>query len=485
MINFKLIYKVLGSLLFLEAFFMSTCLLMSISFREDDFLPFTFSILITASAGIIMKYAGKGAENAMSRRDAYLVVTLSWLIFSAFGSIPFMAGGYLTNPADAFFETMSGFTTTGATIIDDVESLPHGLLFWRSLTQWIGGLGIVFFTIAILPSLVGGNVRVFSAEATGPIKSKLHPRLSTTAKWIWMVYLVLTTACAGSYMLGGMDWFDGINYSMSTTATGGFSTHNDSVSYFHSSTIEYVSILFQFLSGVNFTIMYLALFKGKFKQFFTNSELRFYISIVTIATAVIMALLIVRNDYSFADALRNSLFQVVSFITTTGLFNDDAGQWPHLTWVILGIMMFIGACAGSTSGGFKCIRGLMMLKVIRNQFKQILHPKAVLPVKVNRQNIPQSAISTLMAFFAVFIVSCLITATIMIAMGIDNTNAITISLSCMSNVGPTLGTQIGPEMSWSGLPDIVKWICSILMLMGRLEIFTVIVLFSPSFWRDR
>lgn len=485
MINFKLIYKVLGSLLFLEAFFMSTCLLMSISFREDDFLPFTFSILITASAGIIMKYAGKGAENAMSRRDAYLVVTLSWLIFSAFGSIPFMAGGYLTNPADAFFETMSGFTTTGATIIDDVESLPHGLLFWRSLTQWIGGLGIVFFTIAILPSLVGGNVRVFSAEATGPIKSKLHPRLSTTAKWIWMVYLVLTTACAGSYMLGGMDWFDGINYSMSTTATGGFSTHNDSVSYFHSSTIEYVSILFQFLSGVNFTIMYLALFKGKFKQFFTNSELRFYISIVTIATAVIMALLIVRNDYSFVDALRNSLFQVVSFITTTGLFNDDAGQWPHLTWVILGIMMFIGACAGSTSGGFKCIRGLMMLKVIRNQFKQILHPKAVLPVKVNRQNIPQSAISTLMAFFAVFIVSCLITATIMIAMGIDNTNAITISLSCMSNVGPTLGTQIGPEMSWSGLPDIVKWICSILMLMGRLEIFTVIVLFSPSFWRDR
>lgn len=485
MINFKLIYKVLGSLLFLEAFFMFTCLLMSISFREDDFLPFTFSILITASAGIIMKYAGKGAENAMSRRDAYLVVTLSWLIFSAFGSIPFMAGGYLTNPADAFFETMSGFTTTGATIIDDVESLPHGLLFWRSLTQWIGGLGIVFFTIAILPSLVGGNVRVFSAEATGPIKSKLHPRLSTTAKWIWMVYLVLTTACAGSYMLGGMDWFDGINYSMSTTATGGFSTHNDSVSYFHSSTIEYVSILFQFLSGVNFTFMYLALFKGKFKQFFTNSELRFYISIVTIATAVIMALLIVRNDYSFADALRNSLFQVVSFITTTGLFNDDAGQWPHLTWVILGIMMFIGACAGSTSGGFKCIRGLMMLKVIRNQFKQILHPKAVLPVKVNRQNIPQSAISTLMAFFAVFIVSCLITATIMIAMGIDNTNAITISLSCMSNVGPTLGTQIGPEMSWSGLPDIVKWICSILMLMGRLEIFTVIVLFSPSFWRDR
>ena len=484
MINFKLIYKVLGSLLFLETFFMFICLLMSISFREDDFLPFTFSILITACAAIIMKYAGKGAENAMSRRDAYLVVTLSWLIFSAFGSVPFMAGGYLTNPADAFFETMSGFTTTGATIIDDVESLPHGLLFWRSLTQWIGGLGIVFFTIAILPSLVGGNVRVFSAEATGPIKSKLHPRLSTTAKWIWMVYLVLTAACAGSYMLGGMDWFDGINYSMSTTATGGFSPHNESVSYFHSSAIEYVSILFQFLSGVNFTIMYLALFKGKFKQFFTNSELRFYVSIITVATAIIMALLIVRNDYSFADAFRNSLFQVVSFITTTGLFNDDAGQWPHLTWVILGIMMFIGACAGSTSGGFKCIRGLMMLKVIRNQFKQILHPKAVLPVKVNRQNIPQSAISMLMAFFAVFIVSCLITATIMIAMGIDNTNAITISLSCMSNVGPTLGTQIGPEMSWSGLPDIIKWICSILMLMGRLEIFTVIVLFSPSFWKD-
>ncbi len=484
MINHKLIYKILGSLLFFEAMFMLWCLLLSVYYNESDILPFMISIFITVSAAIGLKYAGKGADNTMSRRDAYLVVTLAWTIFSIFGSIPFMAGGYLTNPADAFFETMSGFTTTGATIIDDVERLPHGLLFWRSLTQWIGGLGIVFFTIAILPSLVGGNVRVFAAEATGPIRSRLHPRLSTTAKWIWTVYFVLTLSCAIAYMLGGMGWFDSINYSMSTTATGGFSTHNDSVSHFNSATVEYISILFQFLSGINFTILYLALVKGKFKQMFTNSELRFYVSIVLLSTLSIMALLITYNGYNLSDALRNALFQVVSFMTTTGLFNDDAGQWHHLTWVILAILMFIGACAGSTSGGFKCVRALMVVKVIQNQFKQILHPKAVLPVKVNEQNIPQSSIFTLMAFFAIFVLSCLFTATLMVAMGIDNTNAITISLSCINNVGPTLGTQIGPEMSWSGLPDIVKWMCSILMLVGRLEIFTVIVLFSPAFWKD-
>ncbi len=484
MVNFRTVSKIIGQLLFLESAFMLCCVAMSLYYREDDIIAFLISMLATTGAGFIFKYFSIGASNNMSRRDAYLVVTATWVVFSFFGMLPFVVGGYITNIADAYFETMSGFTTTGATILDSVEKLPHGILFWRSLTQWIGGLGIVFFTIAILPSMVGGSIKVFAAEATGPMRSKMHPRLSTNAKWIWSIYLALTVACVLSFWAAGMDWFDSINYSMSTTATGGFSPHDDSTAYFGSPTIEYLGILFQFLSGLNFTLLYMVMFKGQFGNMLRNSEFRLYIGIIFVATVWIMYLLIARMDYGFERAFRSALFQVVSFITTTGLFNDNAGAWPHITWVILGSCMFIGSCAGSTSGGFKCIRGMMILKILRNEFRHILHPNAVLPVKVNGMSVPQSKISTLLAFLTAYIIMCLIAATLMIAVGIDNTNAITIALSCMSNVGPTLGTEIGPVMSWSSLPDSIKWICSLLMLMGRIEIMSVLVLFTPAYWKD-
>ena len=332
--------------------------------------------------------------------------------------------------------------------------------------------------------MVGGNVKVFAAEATGPIRSKMHPRLSTNAKWIWSIYLALTVGCILSYMAAGMGVFDSFTYSMSTTATGGFSSHDDSTEFFRSPAIEYISIIFQFLSGINFTLLYMIVFKGRVRALFTNSEFRLFVTVVFSATAWIMYLLVTRLDYDLENAFRSALFQVVSFITTTGLFNDDAGAWPHITWVILGACMFLGSCAGSTSGGFKCIRGVMVLKVLRNEFRRILHPNAVLPVKVNGESVPQSKLTTLLAFFSVYVLMCLVAATIMIMAGIDNTNAITISLSCMGNVGPTLGTEIGPVMSWSILPDTIKWICSLLMLMGRLEIMSVLVLFTRSYWKD-
>lgn len=484
MVNFRTISKIIGQLVFLESAFMLCCLIMAIYHNEDDVMSFLISIIVTIGCGLVFKYFGRGASNNMSRRDAYLVVTATWIIFSLFGMLPFLVGGYITNVHDAYFETMSGFTTTGATILDSVEQLPHGILFWRSLTQWIGALGIVFFTIAILPSMVGGSVKVFAAEATGPIRSKMHPRLSTSAKWIWSIYLSLTVACGLTYWLAGMDWFDSVNYSMTTTATGGFSTHDDSTEFFRSPVIEYASILFQFLAGMNFTLLYVVLFKGRFRNMLANSEFRLYISIIAISTVWIMYLLIAVMGYDIERAFRSALFQVVSFITTTGLFNDDAGAWPHITWVILGACMFIGSCAGSTSGGFKCVRGVIVLKVLRNEFRQILHPNAVLPVKVNGQSLPQAKLASLLAFFAAYVLMCLIAATIMIAAGVDNTNAITIALSCMSNVGPTLGTEIGPVMSWSSLPDGIKWICSLLMLMGRIEIMSVLVLFTRSYWKE-
>ncbi len=484
MLNYKIISNILGTLLFIEAAMMTWCMTMALLMDEDDSVAFIISVILTILGGIVFKYLGRNSDNSLGRREAYLLVTLTWIIFSLFGSFPFIISGYITNFTDAYFETISGFTTTGCSILDDVESLPHGILFWRTMTQWIGGLGIVFFTIAIIPSLVGGNVKVFSAEATGPIRAKMHPRLSTTAKWIWSIYLFLTVACCICYYQAGMDLFDSFNYAMTTTATGGFSTHNASTGYFHNPYIDYTAIVFMFLSGTSFTLLYTTLFKGRFKQFIKNSEFKFYIFIVLIASVAIMYFLIRYNDYQLSDAIRVSLFQVTSFITTTGIFNDDAAQWHHTTWVILSICMFLGACSGSTSGGFKSIRTVMLLTILRNEVRRILHPRAVLPVKVNDNTIPYSSQVTLLAFLAAYMLLCLFTYFIMILAGVDSTNSITISLSCASNVGPTLGLEIGPTMSWGILPDLVKWMLSILMLMGRLEIFTVLVLFTRSYWKE-
>ena len=495
MLNYKLISKVFGSLLYLEAILMCSCLAVSIYYQGTDMASFILTILVTALAGFAFRHLGRDADNNMSRRDAYFVVTMAWILFSLFGMIPFIVPNFsFTDIAhssmlsfsftDAFFETMSGFTTTGATIIDDVEALPRGLLFWRSLTQWIGGLGIVFFTIAVLPSMVGGNVKVFSAEATGPIRSKLHPRLSTGAKWIWAVYLFLTIACIFSYMACGMGWFDAVNYAMTSTATGGFATTNGSIATFHSHAEEYVCTLFCFLAGVNFTLLYAAVAKLRVKMLLRNSEFRFFVSIIAIATLFIMAELILRNGYDFEHAFRSSLFQTVSFMTSTGLFNEDAGRWPHVTWIVLACLMALGACSGSTSGGIKSIRGLMLLKIVRNEFRQILHPNAVLPLKIEGVNVPQSKRVTLLAFVTLYILLTIVCAFVLTVAGVDHTNAITITLSCLGNVGPTLGLEIGPTMSWSILPDFAKWMCAFLMLVGRLELFTVLVIFTPAFWKE-
>ena len=484
MVNLKTIYKILGQLLLIEASLMFLCLCIAFYYGEDDTLSFIISTALTISVAFLLKYVGQDSNNTLSRRDSYLLVSLTWVAFSIFGMLPFMIGGYISNLTDAFFETMAGFSTTGASIINDVERLPHGILFWRSLSQWIGGLGIVFFTIALLPSMVGGSVKVFAAEATGPIKAKMHPRLSTTAKWIWSIYLLLTIGCGISFWIAGMDWFEALNYSMTTTATGGFSIHNDSFSNFQSPSIDYIAILFEFLAGINFTLLYITIFKARFKDLFKNSEFKLYIGIVLLATASLVMILFTQMGYDLEKAFRTGLFQVVSFMTTTGVFSDDVALWPHITWIVLGGVMFVGACAGSTSGGFKCIRAVMTLKTLRNNFRQILHPNAVLPVKINGSSVPQSRIVALFAFFTLFMCMILVTAAIMILSGIDAINSIVIALSCVSNIGPTLSNDIGANITWSGMPDYTKWILSLLMLMGRLEIMTVLVLFTPSFWRD-
>lgn len=453
-------------------------------FEEDDILLFATSGIVTILAGLLLKNRGRNADNRLSRRDSFLLVTLIWVVYSLFATLPFLLGGYLHSFTDAYFEAMSGFTTTGATIIDDVEALPHGILFWRSLTQWVGGLGIVFSTIALIPSVAGGSgsIRVFRAEATGPIKSKLTPKLSTNVRYIWFVYLFISVACFGCYMLFGMNWFEAVNYAMSSAATGGFSINNNSTEYFHSPALEYVTTFFCFLSGINFTLLYASVLRGRIKSLFKDTEFKFYISMILVCTAFIMGELIIRNHYEIEHAFRSAIFQVVSFITTTGLFNDNAALWPHVTWMVLAMCMFVGACSGSTTGGLKCVRGVMLFKVVRNELLQRLHPNAVLPLKINDVNIPDKQRVSLLAFVTAYLVLFFIMAFVMIAIGIDNTNAITICLSSLSNVGPTLGTEIGPTMSWSQLPVFAKWMCTFMMLVGRLEIFTVLVVLTPSFW---
>jgi len=484
-LNVRLIYKILGSLLFLLGGLLLVCTGISFYYKEDDLIAFLISAIFTSCGGFVLKYWGRDADNNLSRRDSYLLVTVTWVVFSLFGMLPFLISGYIPNVTDAFFETMSGFTTTGATILDDVEALPHAMLYWRTQTQWIGGLGIVFFTIAILPSMVGnGSVKVFAAEATGPLRSKMHPRLSTMAKWIWSIYLALTLGCIVSFYLAGMDVFDSINYAMTTTATGGFSTHNDAMAYFDSPTIDYISVLFQFLSGINFMMLYVCIFRLKPGQLFKSSEFKLYVTIILIATAWIMFLTMSNNGYGPERAFRTALFHVVSFMTTTGLYMNDIARWPAFTWVILTSLMFVGACSGSTTGGFKCIRQVMIFKVLRNELHKLLHPNAVLPVKIDGTPVARAQLNTLLAFFAIFVLMQVLTTALMISSGVELVNAITIALSCISNVGLGLESNIGSPMSWSELPDHVKWLTSFLMLVGRLEIMSVLVLFTRAFWKD-
>ena len=480
----KTVYKVLGTLLFIETTLMVWCLAMSIYYGEDDMLAFAVSLLLTVGGALAFKYKGRTSEGTLTRRGAYLVVSLAWVIFSIFGMLPFLISGYIDNVTDAFFETMSGFTTTGATIISDVERLPHGLLFWRSLTQWIGGLGIVFFTIALLPSMVGGTVRVFAAEATGPIRAKLHPRISTGAMWIWSIYVFLTVACMACFVAFGMNWFDSLNYAMTSTATGGFSTHNDTAVFFDSAAFDYTFTFFCFLAGINFTLLYQAIIKRRPRSLWGNVEFRFYLAVIVVTSLLIAGVLIWRNGFDVEQAIRTSLFEVVSFITSTGLLTDDTTTWPGLVWGLMMILMVVGGSSGSTSGGIKCIRAVMILKTIKNELLQILHPNAIIPLKINGTNVPQQKRVTLLAFLSAYIIIFLLAIVAFSLFGLGAIKSATIALSCLSNTGPSLVSDTGEIMSWTLLPAGVKWICTALMLIGRLEIFSVLVIFTREFWED-
>ena len=481
MINFKTIIRIIGILLLLEAVMFLVCSGVSFYYRESDMLDFWKAGGITAGVGLLLAALGKGGERQLTRRDGYVLVSFAWVTFSLFGMLPFYIGGCIPDIANAFFETMSGFSSTGATILDDIESLPHGILFWRSMTQWIGGLGIIMFTIAVLPIFGVSGLQVFAAEASGPTHDKVHPRIGITAKWIWSIYAGITALLVGLLMLGGMDWFDSICHAFATTGTGGFSTKQASVAYYNSPYIEYVISIFMFISGINFTLLLLFV-NRKFKKFIGNAELKFYFGSVVLFTAVIAIVLYYTSPMGMEESFRKSLFQVISLQTSTGFATDDYMQWTPVLWGLLTIIMLMGACAGSTTGGLKCIRMVILTKVSRNEFKHILHPNAILPVRINKQVISPSIVSTVLAFCFIYISIIVIGTLLMMAMGVGAEESMGCVISSIGNMGPGLG-ETGPAYSWNALPDAAKWLLSFLMLLGRLELFTVLLLFTPDFWK--
>ncbi len=484
MINTKMIYKIMGALLFIEAALMLVCALVSLLYKENDLNDFLFTAGLISVFGTIFYFMGRRADKRINRRDGYIIVSTAWVIFSLFGMLPYYTSGYVPNISNAFFETMSGFTTTGATVLDNIESLPHGLLFWRSITQWIGGLGIVFFTIAVLPIFGVGGVQLFAAEATGPTHDKVHPRIGITAKWIWSIYLGLTGAQIILLMLGDMNWFDSVCHSFTTTSTGGYSTKQASIAYYHSPYIEYVITLFMFLSGINFTLLFVFLLKGKIKRLLQNTEFRWYAGTVGLFTLITTAGLILTSPMNTEESFRKAIFQVISIQTTTGFCSADYMMWTPFLWTLMLIIMFFGACAGSTSGAIKCIRIAILAKASKNEFKHIIHPNAVLPVRINQQVLSPLIKSTVLAFTCVYLAIIVIGWLIMMAFGVGFVESLSTVVSCVGNVGPGLGTT-GPAFSWNSLPDAAKWLLSLLMLIGRLELFTVLLLFTPEFWKKR
>ena len=485
MIHVKIIHRILGVLLLIESGILLLCALLSVFYGEDDMFGFIMASLISACCGMTFMMIGKSArkrEGAMTRRDGYIVVAISWVLFSIFGSLPFYVSGYIPSFTDAFFETMSGFTTTGATIIQDVEVIPHGLLFWRSLTQWIGGLGIVFFTVAVLPIFGVGEVQLFAAEAIGPTRNKLHPRISISGRWIMTVYVLITLLCAISLRLCGMGIFDSVNHALTTAATGGFSTKNASIAYFNSHTVEYVITFFMFLSGINYGLLFFLAFRGQVRKLLEDTQFKWYVVLLLAFTAIVGISLFISTPYDAAASLRNALFHVTAIITTTGFTSTDYTLWPPFIWMTLGLCFYFGACAGSTTGGMKIIRIAVLVKSMRNEFNRILHPNAVLPVRINGKVIPPSTRQSVLTFSIFFFALVFVGWFFYLAIGIDIAEAYGISLSCLSNIGLTIGDH-GCNIPWSDMPSIGKWFSTFLMLVGRLEVFSVLLIITPSFWK--
>jgi trk system potassium uptake protein len=481
MINFRRIFQILGLLLLIEAFFMFLCIPFSLFYNEKDIVALIAATSITFLTGSGVWFLTRTADSSIGKREGYIIVTLAWVVFSLFGSLPFLFSGEISSVADAFFETMSGFTTTGASILVDIESMPHGLLLWRSLTQWLGGMGIIVLSLAVLPILGIGGMQLFVAEVPGPTKEKLHPRVKETAKRLWGIYVIFTLAETILLMIGGMSFFDALNHSFTTMATGGYSTKQASIAYFDSPFIQYVITMFMFLAGTNFVLSYFALHL-RFEKIWKNEEFRFYSGAVLFFIVVVTVGLYLTQGGEFETAFRQASFQVVSIITTTGFVTADYLSWVPALTVLIFVMMFFGGSAGSTGGGIKIMRVLLVLKNSYIELKRLLNPHAVIPLRFNNHVVAQQVVANVMAFIMIYILILVSSVAVISSLGYDLDTSFGAVAASIGNIGPGLGL-VGPVENYAHFPDFGKWFLSFLMLLGRLELFTVLVLFAPAFWR--
>lgn len=495
-LNFRVILHLLGLLLLVNAGFILLSGLISLIYDDGVSGSMFLAGLTVLALGGLSMFLSRNHKKEINKREGYLIVTLGWVIMSLTGSLPYLFTGAIPSFTDAFFETMSGYTTTGASILSDIESIPKGVLFWRSITHWIGGMGIIVLAIAILPLLGIGGMQLFAAEAPGPGGDKLHPRITDTAKRLWIIYVGYTLAETLLLTVAGMSFFDAINHSLSTLSTGGFSTKNASVAFWNDRPIiQYIIIVFMFLAGTNFVLSYFA-FKTKFSKVLRDEEFRLYASFI-VGLTIVSALVI----YFFADtsaaavdhpevwgsfegAFRHGLFQVLAVVTTTGFVSADFTTWtPFLTIFFFGLM-FLGGSSGSTAGGIKIVRHLIMIKNGMIEFKRTLHPNAILPVRYNERSVKQPIVFNILAFFILYMLSFIVGVLVFSWMGLDFRTALGGAASALGNVGPALG-DLGPTSNYGWLPDYAKWWSTFLMLIGRLELFTVLILFTPFFWRNR
>ena len=478
----KAIFRIVGILLLFEAIFLLSGVLVALYYDEAVIDDLLLSVAAMLGTGSLLAYIFRKSGRNVSRKDGYIVVTVIWVVFSLFGSLPYMLSGAIPDFTDAFYETMSGFTTTGSSILSNIESMPKSLLFWRALTHWIGGLGIVFFTVAVFPIFGLGDMHLFAAESVGPMRAKLHPRISVTARWILTVYVGLTLIATVALFFSGMGWFDAVCHSMATVSTGGFSTKQASLAAFDSPLIEYMTVLFMFLGGVSLSLQYLLIFKGRPMELYRDTEFRTYFTIIAVFTVMVSIGLLLTEPMDAEGAFRTALFQVVSIQTTTGFATADYTLWAPLIWLMICGLMFVGACSGSTSGAMKCVRVATLTKVMWNEFKRIVHPNAVIPVRMARKIVPTTVQSAILAYTVIYFFMVIVGLTVNMAFGLDFLDAFGLSVTSVGNVGPGLG-HYGPMDSLALLPDGVKWFCSFQMLVGRLEFFAVLLLLTPVFWK--
>ncbi|MCU4164829.1 TrkH family potassium uptake protein [Carboxylicivirga caseinilyticus] len=483
MLNSRFILLVLGLLLVVEGVFMLLSAGIAALYNEYDLPYHLISSGICISIGGIIASIFFKAPKDIGKREGYLVVTLVWLVFSLFGLLPFYISGAIPSYTDAFFETISGFTTTGSSILNDIEALPHGLLFWRSLIQWLGGMGIIVLSLAILPLLGVGGMQMFVAEVPGPVPDKLHPRIKETAKRLYGIYVLFTLVEALLLVLGGMTPFDAICHSFTTMATGGYSTKQASIAYYDSSYLQYVMIFFMFLAGANFTLSFSAL-KGRFMKVVKDEEFQSYLGIVVGMSVVVAAVLYFTGGADGVEqSIRESLFQVVSIITTTGYATADYLLWAPFLSIIIFLLMFFGGSAGSTGGGIKIVRIVLLMKNSYYELKRLVHPNAVIPVRYNDRAVGQGIITNVLAFIVIYMMIVGLSMIVMSMMGYNLDTSLGAVATSIGNIGPGLG-EVGPASNFYTIPAFGKWFLSFLMLIGRLEIFTVILIFSPYFWKE-